>query len=87
MYRVGIDLIENLPKSNSGNTFALILVDYATRFPDVLPLPAKDAETVATGLMTMFVRRGYPKEVLSDHGSQFMSKFLMICFTRQASSI
>jgi hypothetical protein len=74
MYRVGIDLIENMPRSTKGNTFALVLVDYATRFPDVLPLPAKDAETVASGLITMFVRWGYPKEVLSDQGSQFMSR-------------
>jgi hypothetical protein len=75
MYRVGIDLIENMPRSVKGNTYALVLVDYSTRLPEVIPLPTKDAETVAAALITMFVRWGYPKEVLMDQGSQFMSAF------------
>jgi transposase InsO family protein len=80
MYRVGIDLIEAMTDSVHGNTYALVLVDYATRFPDVLPLPSKDAKTVAAGLMTMFTRWEYPKEVLSDQGSQFLSQLFADLF-------
>jgi hypothetical protein len=64
MYRVDIDLVDNMLKSNSGNVYALVMVDNATCFPDVLPLPSKYAEIV--WLITMFSRWGYPKEVLSD---------------------
>ena len=50
------------------------MVDYATRYPDAVPLKNIDTETVAEALLDMYSRLGFPEEVLSDNGSQFVSE-------------
>jgi len=49
------------------------MMDYATRYPEAVPLNDVQAETVAEALVNMFTRVGVPKEILSDQGSQFLS--------------
>ena len=75
--RVAVDLIGPIyPASDRGHRFILTLVDYATRYPEAVPLKDIETETVAEALVNMFSRVGIPKEVLSDRGSQFMSKVM-----------
>ncbi len=50
------------------------MVDYATRYPDAVPLKNIDTETVAEALLDMYSRLGFPEEVLSDNGTQFISE-------------
>jgi transposase InsO family protein len=61
------------PASEHGNRFALTLVDYATRYPEAVPLKNETAETVAEALVGIFSRVGVPKEIVSDQGPQLMS--------------
>ena len=49
-------------------------MDCATRYPEAVPLKNIETETVAEALLDMYSRLGIPKEVLSDLGTQFMSK-------------
>ena len=49
-------------------------MDCATRYPEAVPLKNIETKTVAEALMDMYSRLGIPKEVLSDLGTQFMSK-------------
>ena len=49
------------------------MTDYATRYPEAVPLKDIQAETVAEALVNMFTRVGVLKEILSDQGSQFLS--------------
>ena len=49
------------------------MMDYATRYPEAVPLKDIQAETVAEALVNMFTRVGVLKEILSDQGSQFLS--------------
>lgn len=51
-------------------------MDYATRFPDAFPMKNQDAESVANALIEMFSRVGFPKEILSDQGTNFMSSLI-----------
>ena len=75
--RVAIDLVGPItPVSDSGNRYMLSLVDYATRYPEVVPLKFIDAETVAEALVNIFTRVGVPSEILSDQGSQFLSRVM-----------
>ena len=72
--RVAIDLVGpiSLP-SEEGHRYILTLVDFATRYPEAVPLKNIDTETVAEALVDIFSRLGIPEEILSDLGTQFVS--------------
>ena len=73
--RVAVDLVGPIsPPSEKGHQYILALVDYATRYPEAVPLKNIETETVAEALMDMYSRLGIPEEVLSDLGTQFVSK-------------
>ena len=75
--RVAIDLIGPLkPISERGHMYILTMVDFATRYPEAVPLKRIDTETVAEALLGIFCRVGFPAEVLSDRGSQFTSDLM-----------
>ena len=72
--RVAVDLVGPIkPASERGHRYILVLVDYATRYPEAIPLKSIEAEVVAEALLEMYSRLGIPKQVLTDRGSQFMS--------------
>ena len=72
--RVAIDLVGPIsPPSEEGHEYILTLVDFATRYPEAVPLKTIETETVAEGLVNIFSRLGVPKEILSDLGTQFVS--------------
>ncbi|PIK53202.1 hypothetical protein BSL78_09912 [Apostichopus japonicus] len=76
-HRVAIDLVGPLaPVSDRGNRYVLTLVDYATRFPEAVALPSIETERVAEALLEIFTRVGFPKEILTDMGSQFTSDLM-----------
>ena len=71
---MAIDLVGlRAPASDKGHRYILTLVDYATRYPEAVPLKNIDAETVAEALLDMYSRVGVPEEVLSDLETQFTS--------------
>lgn len=75
--RVGIDIIGPItPASLKGNRYILVVVDFATRYPDAVAITKLDAVTVADGLLEIFSRIGVPKEVLADNGSCFTSTLM-----------
>lgn len=63
------------PRSENRNRYVLTLVDFAT-CPDAVALPTIDTCTVAEGLLQMFSRIGFPREIVSDHGSNFTSALM-----------
>ena len=74
--RIAMDLVGPLPKSRRGNRFILTIVDYATRYPEAIPLSSTEASRIAKELVTVFSRTGIPEEILSDQGANFMSMLL-----------
>ncbi|KAM9717937.1 uncharacterized protein ACNS7B_021418 isoform 1-T1 [Menidia menidia] len=74
--RVGMDLIGPFHRSARGYRFVLVLVDYATRYPEAVPLRTISAKSVAQALFQVISRVGIPKEILTDQGTQFMSRTL-----------
>ena len=48
-------------------------MDYATHYPEAVPLKNINTETVAEALVDIFSRLGIPEEILSDLGTQFVS--------------
>ncbi|XP_047469564.1 uncharacterized protein LOC125025584 [Penaeus chinensis] len=75
--RVSIDLVGPLsPPSSEGHRYILTLIDFATGFPEALPLKEIDSISVAEALLVIFSRVGIPREILSDRGRQFVSQLM-----------
>ena len=73
--RVAVDLIGPIyPPSDAGHRYILTLVDYATRYPDALPLKSIGTEDVAEALVDIYSKLGIPEEILSDLGTQLISE-------------
>jgi len=79
--RVGVDLVgPMMPASQDGHRYILVMVDYATRYPEAVPLKNMTAETVAEALFNMWTRLGLPASVLTDRGTQFTSELMAEVF-------
>ena len=73
--RVAVDIVGPIaPPSEAGHRYILTLVDYATRYPEAVPLKKITTEAVAEALFDIYSRVGIPEEVLTDQGTQFMSE-------------
>lgn len=70
--KVGADIFEI-----SGQSF-LLIVDYFSKYPEVLNIRDKTAHTVISKMKSVFARFGIPKEIVCDHmpfASQEMNSF------------
>ena len=70
------DIVGPLPRSRSGRRFVLVICDYATRFPEAIPMRLVDAVHVAEELLVFSSRFSVPQEILTDQGANFTSKLL-----------
>lgn len=66
--RVGVDLFEIQGKHY------VILVDYFSRFPEVISLSQTTSQAVIAVMKSCFARFGVPSRVVSDNGPQFVSE-------------
>ena len=74
--RMGVDVI-HFPKSHSGNQYAVVFIDYLTKWPEVFPVADQSALTIVKLLVEhMNGRHGVPTELLSDRGAAFLSTLL-----------
>ena len=72
-HRVGVDVIQ-FTKSYSGNRYAVVFVDYLTKWPEVFAIPAL---TIAKLFVEQIIsRHGVPVQLLSDCGAAFLSYLL-----------
>ena len=74
-HEVLIDIVGPLPKTKSGNTCILTILDRTTRYPEAIPLRTFKAEKVVKVLIEYFARFGLPEVIQSDCGTNFTSKY------------
>ena len=74
--RIAMDLVGPLPRTQRGNRFILTICDYATRYPEAIPLSNTEAVRITRELVGEFARVGVPDEILTDQGPNFMSSLL-----------
>ncbi len=74
--RIGMDLIGPLPKSARGHEHILVIVDYATRYPEAVPLRKATSKAIAQELFLLCSRVGIQAEILTDQGTPFMSRLM-----------
>ena len=75
--QIAMDIIGPLPRSRAGHRYVLVVCDYATRYPEAVPLRTIDTEAIAEELVKIFSRMGIPQEILTDQGSNFTSQLLV----------
>ena len=74
--RVGVDVV-HFPKSYDGNQYAVVFMDYLTKWPEDFPTPDPTALTIAKLLVERVIsRHEVPVELLSDRGSAFLSHLM-----------
>ena len=60
-----------------GNQYAIVFVDYLTKWPEVYPASDQSALTIANLFVREVVcRHGVPAQLLSDRGKAFLSLLL-----------
>jgi len=61
-----------------GNQYAVVFIDYLTKWVEVFAIPNQRAETIARLFVEGVVcRHGAPKELLSDGGTNFLSNLVL----------
>ena len=81
MQRIAMDLLGELPLTEKGNRYVLVVADYYTKWTEAFPLPNMEARTVAEKLVTEVISRlGVPHVIHTDQGRQFESQlFRELC--------
>ena len=74
--KIAIDIVGELPRSSTGYKYILTIVDYATRYPEAIPLRSVSSKTVADALVQYFCRIGIPQELVSDQGCNFVGQLM-----------
>jgi hypothetical protein len=78
---IGMDIVGRLPKTNAGNKFVLVIVDYASRWPEAVPMPDQEATTIAKAFINKWIARwGVPETVVTDQGTNFTSAVVQLAF-------
>jgi transposase InsO family protein len=71
-----MDLCGPFPCTSSNNTYILVLIDVATRFVILRPIPDKSAKSVVKELIHIFSLMGYPRILNSDRGMEFKNAIM-----------
>ena len=71
--RVCVDIVGPLPKSKKGYTHLLTYIDVASQWPEAIPLKSTTFSLVIQHLTDIFTRNGFPRVLITDNGSQFVS--------------
>jgi len=71
--RIAMDIVGPLLRSRAGHRYILMACNYATRYPEAVPLKTIDAECIAEEVVKIFARMGISNEILTDQVSNFIS--------------
>ena len=80
--RIAIDFVGPLPRTKQGKKYILVLMDYATRWPEAKAVSAPTSRTAADMILDICCRFGVPKEILTDRGSHFVNSVLKTIYTK-----
>ena len=68
--RIAIDITE-MPMSAKGNKYALVAMDYFSKYVHVFPMPNQTTEQVVKHMLKLVYEQGVPERLHSDQGRQF----------------
>lgn len=65
---IGIDIAPPPTTTSQRHKYLLVVIDFATYYPEAMFLHNMHAEMVANKLATLFSRVGFPKQVVTNQG-------------------
>lgn len=68
---IAMDFIGSLPLTQHSARYLLVIIDYATRYPEAIPLPSMKSPGMARALMHFFSHVGLPRKILTEQGTPF----------------
>lgn len=72
--KVAVDIVGPMERALHDFRFAITLVDYFSKWPEVQFCSEVSMRTVTIFLLSVFSREGYPDEIVCDNGPQFCSR-------------
>ena len=73
---IAMDQVGPLAKSNQGHQYILVILDYATKYPEAILMCTMATEEITCELVMLFSRVGIPDEILTDQGTPFMLQIM-----------
>jgi hypothetical protein len=74
--RLSVDLIK-FPRSKLGNEYAVVFIDFFTRWTEAMPVPDKRATNIISVMKEyILARHGIPNYLLSDEGSEVLNQLV-----------
>ena len=75
--QVSLDFLSGLPKTRSGNSMIMVVVDTLTKMVHFVPCPAKCKAPDVARLYVQHIFRlhGWPKAIISDRDGRFIDQF------------
>ncbi|KYO24926.1 hypothetical protein Y1Q_0023792 [Alligator mississippiensis] len=75
--RVGIEIVGPLRhKTRQGKQYILTRVDFVTQYLEAAALASTEAPVVAEALIKIFFQLGFPPEILTDRGGNFLAEVM-----------
>ncbi|CAM4552027.1 unnamed protein product, partial [Caretta caretta] len=72
--RVAVDILGPFPKKTArGKQYILTFMDFATQWPEAVALSNTRAKSVCQALADIFARVGWPSDILTDAGTNFLA--------------
>ena len=72
--KLGVDIVGPIAGAPPSCRFAVTATDYFSKWPEVAFTSSVETEDIVRFLSTIFAREGYPAEIISDNGVQFVSR-------------
>jgi Integrase core domain len=72
---VGVDILGPFPRSNAGNKYVILAVDYLTKWTMTRAVPSANADEVVRFFLEKIVyHHGAPRRIITDQGKCFVAK-------------
>ena len=64
--RIAFDLVGQYPRTSRGHKYILPSICYFSRYPEIIPLKRVDENSIASAMVEIISRSGFPSEILTD---------------------
>jgi Integrase zinc binding domain/Integrase core domain len=76
-YQIGIDFVGPLPRTQNGNRYIIVAMDYLTKWPEARPVPVSTAEETEKFIYEDIIcQHGCPRIILTDRGAHFNNQLI-----------